>query len=249
MQNFKQYLEEAKREKFAPWHDRDPLSIKERIDYKHYGDPDEFRVLKDGSVQVLKQDVTWSPAKDVVDTPEGKKGLPFKFNSCTNLTIKTELATDITGMPDKGGYVKLFAKNLETLKGLDGANYMVLNLDCPKLTSFDCKAKVKGNVYLGNVKNFDVKDFVSSFEGAEHGFHISFGEQAVELLYRKPLISLLNVKPFLHFISCGGIGIKNEKIEEVMKACQIIQKHGPSRNLLACVNDLRIAKLLDYAKL
>lgn len=249
MQNFKQYLEEAKKEKFAPWHDRDPLSIKKRIEYKQYGHPDEFKVLKDGSIQVLIQNCTWSPAKDVVDTPEGKKGLPFKFNSCTNLTIKTALATDITGMPDKGGYVKLYANELETLKGLDGATYMVLNLDCPKLTSFNCKAKIKGNVFLGNVKSFDANDFVSSFEGADHGFQLSFGDQAAEAVYRKPLLSLLKIKPFMSYITFGGISIKNEKIEEVIRACKIIEKHGKSKDILACQDELFDSGLRDYAKL
>jgi hypothetical protein len=249
MQNFRQYLEEAKKEKFAPWHERDPEKIKQRIEYKQYGEPDEFKVLKDGSVQVLRQNCTWSPVKDVVDTPEGKKGLPFKFSSCTNLTIKTELATDITGMPDKGGYVKLFAKNLETLKGLDGANYMVLNLDCPELTSFDCKVKVRGNVYLGDIKSFDAKDFVSSFEGAEHGFHVSFGDKVAELLYRKPLLSLLKIKPFMRFISFSNVNVKTEKIEEVIKACQIIQKHAPSKNILAAQEELIDNDLKDYAEL
>lgn len=244
---FKEFLNEEKQEKFAPWHERDPQKIMDMILYNNHGDPNDFKVLKDGSVRVKSQSTYWSPAYSIVKTPEGKKGLPFKFNSCSSFTIRSAFVTDVTGLPSKSGYLTLKLDKIETLKGYTGSADS-LSLTCPELEKFECKVKLNHSIFFDQIKIFNAKDFVNSFECTSNQLNLILGSRCSEAFENQPLLSLFKLKsPFL--FNFKQLPSLYKSSIELKKALEIINNHSESKNILACQEELMDNGLKAYAKL
>ena len=248
MKSFKQYLTEAVKLNFAPWHEKDPKTVWDLI--YHMGDNYRrmCKVLANGTVRITKdyELLIWPPYKKDNFDPEK---LPIYFSSAYGeVTISSKTLKSVWGAPAKCKYLRFEnCAVLETLEHLE-SDVDKLIINCENLTSFKCNVKAN-HVIVKNMKSFDVEDFVSSFDSQNVHLFISKNVMA-EGFYKKPLLKLLRANHLKELQSTFPINneFNVEKFQEVMQAFVIINKYlTTSRDIWACQEELMDNDLHDYA--
>jgi hypothetical protein len=248
MQNFKTFLSESKQKNFAPWQDPSSPEFVDVDVYDYYNGT--CRKNRDGSYSSNANDAF---KISCLKLNSGKKRvIPVKFSTLANFDMIASKGTGLTtlqGAPDKVKYqMSIDSLDLTTLDYLYTEVGGDLYINCPALETIG-NANVKvNNLTLQDIGKASVSELPHTFEINETLFFTP------QVCYRRPILSLLKIKGnFSNIIALHALSNQNdpnmEQYKELNEVCKILSKYIKSKNILACANELRIAKLYEYAKL
>ena len=224
MQNFKQYLQEAKEGYFAPWHDKDTSEFK------------VFTRNKDGTYNSVNRVITSSEFRN-------KKRFPIKMRNVKEIFVMGDIE-ELWGFPDKAAFVDFdMCPNLKHINHIK-TQIGVLSINLPNLESIEPNSITcdKLNVYdIGKIQLKDITKLIT----INSILAVSIG-----VIFRnRNVLSLCNLPKTIHLYGFPPIGenLTVNHWEEALKVIEIINRNRG--DILQCQEDLIDAGLKEYAKL
>lgn len=238
MQNFKQYLTEAKAN-FAPWQNPNE-TIESADDYIFY---------IEGSIKQNKNGTFTSRSKNLWVTPkkldDGRVVIPIKFSRVDSIGFREYgiQLTTLEGCPD---IVKdSFTLHSEKLKSLEDLSYNLrfIKIDCKKLNSFGTANIHCNQVWFDNIGSVSIREIQKHFT-IDYNFSVS-----PDSVYKKPILSLLKVKGNWQKVYVSGNQLEDKPKEvrqELKQVFTIINESN--KDIIVCQEALIDAGLKDYAE-
>ena len=243
MQNFKQFLKEAKID-FAPWQHPDSE------EFKNF-DPD-YICSRQRDVKQNKNGSFSSNATSFIawfTDHNGESVLPVKYATVKDFDTVATPNTGVTslwGFPDKvKNQLSIDSSLLQTMDHLHTDAYQVF-IRTPKLKEMGNSSIKCSIVKISTIGDMPLKDFVKHIN-VDYSVYFN-----IAYLYKRPLLSLLRMPgdwSYLSHYKVTNHNLDKQQIEEIESAIKIISKHLKSKDILQCQEDLIDAGLKEYAKL
>lgn len=265
MQNFKNYIAEAKQTNFAPWHPTTPEATKELLKeyyHEHYGNaylPTELLFLKNGSVSVRGEQ--FFTIREVGPVDNGEVGILVKYNNINcpgRVSIKDfnehdRKLTTLEYGPNKVGYsLSITLSQITSFKGFacEIKDALILN-ECLKLKEWGQGCQITCHRLVVDYA-FDYELFRTIGQHFKIVNNITLYPGAARALVGKGLLSLFKVKkPTPNMF---GIQLyysdKSKMNKELVQATEIVNKYLASRtpDIIACQRELIENDLDEYAE-
>jgi hypothetical protein len=219
MQNFKQYLEE---------NNLNDKQIQKIITQYKEGTIGKCNFPNKFPIYSIQNGKIYSPAQLMIINCmfDDNNELLFPFEEVEQLTIK-DIPKTFKNFPNvvKNGIEFQLKGQIQSLDGFP--------------------SDISNQLNTSRILNFDLSNLNKYIQRID-------GYLIINCFYEGPMLSLLKIKNLkqVSFIDWNSQKSKfeTEKKTKLTQACNIINKYLPLGNILACANELRIAKLYDYAK-
>lgn len=236
MQNFKDYLKEAKSQ-FAPW--QNPNETLESA--KEYIRDGSIKQNKNGTF-ICRTTNLWIEPKRLDD---GRVVIPIKFSRVESIGF-SDMDIPLTTLEGRPDIVKeSFYLSSENLKSLEDLSYNLrfIKIDCKKLNSFGTANIHCNQVWFDNIGSVSIREISKHFT---INYNFSVGPKSV---YKKPILSLFKVKGNWERVYLANNQLDN-KPEEIRKELKHVFNiiNESNKDVMVCQEALIDAGLKDYAE-